>query len=211
MKKICGLLIFLIGVFSVQIKAFSQDQAPAPVFKEGDSWQFSIARKGGITSSTELNDGIYELTYVQGKVKLYEVSGSQKTELEIQPDGPTQGLLTLVGKSEQRQTLKFPLSAGQKWTYQYVTKPAGQPQDQRRSVEVNVSGIEQVTTPAGSFKAYKLMRSESWSAGKRGGQGGQTVTYFFSPETRSVVKGSNQSEGSGANVETDLVKFTPGS
>jgi hypothetical protein len=210
MKTICGLLIFLISAFSLHIKAFGQDQASTPVFKEGDSWQFSIARKGGITSSTELNDGTYEIIYAQGKVKLYEVSGSQKTELEIQPDGPTQGLLTLVGKSEQRQTLKFPLSAGQKWTYQYVTKPAGQPQDQRRSVEVNVAATEQVTTPAGSFKAYKLVRGESWSTGKRGNQGGQTVTYFYSPDTRSVIKSSNQSEGSGANVETELIKFTPG-
>ena len=45
-----------------------------------------------------------------------------------------------------------------------VTKPAGSKRVQRRHVEVNVAGIEQVTTPAGTFKAYKLIGSESWLA-----------------------------------------------
>lgn len=190
---------------------FAQDQATAPSFKEGDTWQFNIVRKGGIASSTEFNEGIYELSFTQGKVKLFEVSGNQKNEIEVKPDGPTRSLLTLVGKSEQSATLKFPFSVGQKWTYDYVTRPAGQTRDQKRSVEVNVAGVEQVTTLGGSFKAYKLVRTESWSAGKRGNrQGGQTVTYFYSPDTRSVVKLSSESEGSGASTETELIKFTPG-
>ncbi len=178
--------------------------------KEGDLWQFNISRKGGITSSTELNDGLYELTFTQGKIKLYQVSGSQKTEMPVQPDGPTQVLLNLVGKSDQRPVLKFPISVGQKWTYQYETRPTGQTRDQKRNVEVNVTGMEQVTTPGGPFKAYKLVRNESWTTGPRGGQGGSNITYFFSPETKSVVKSSSESLGSGGSVETELMKFTPG-
>ena len=100
--------------------------------------------------------------FLQGKIKLYEVNGDQKTELEIKPDGPAEGLLAVVGQSEQRPQLKFPLSVGQKWTYEYKTRPPGSKQDQNRSVEVSVTGMEQVTTPAGSFKAYKLVRTESW-------------------------------------------------
>jgi hypothetical protein len=197
-------------LFCSVIIVFAQDQASAPSFKEGDTWQFNIARQGGVVSSTESNDGIYELTFAQGKLKLFEVSGNQKTEIEPNPDGPTQGLLTLVGKSEQRPDLKFPLSEGQKWSYEYQTRPAGLRQDQKRSVEINVAGIEKVTTPAGAFDAYKLIKSESWSTGKGAGRGGNSVTYFFSPETRSIVKRSSRSEGSGANIETELIKFTPG-
>ena len=70
---------------------------------------------------------MYELSVTQGVVKLYEVNGGQKNEIPIQPDGPTQGLLRLVGKSDQRPDLKFPLSVGQKWTYEYETRPAGPP------------------------------------------------------------------------------------
>ena len=73
--------------------------------------------------------------------------------------------------------------------------------------------MEQVTTPAGSFKAYKLIKSESWSTtGRGGGTGGgsNTTTYFYSPETRSIVKRSNVNDNNPGTVETELIKFTPG-
>jgi hypothetical protein len=104
----------------------AQDQAPAPTHKEGDTWQFSIARKGGAVSSTELNDGTYELVFTQDNVKLFEVSGNQKNQIEAKEDGgPTQALLSLVGKSDQRPDLKFPLSVGQKWSYEYQNSTGG--------------------------------------------------------------------------------------
>jgi hypothetical protein len=213
MSKRILLSIFAAALFWSTAVVFTQEQAPAPSFKEGDTWQFNISRKGQIASSTDQNDGMYELSVAQGAVKLYDVNGGQKTEIPIQPEGPTQALLFLVGKSEQQPGLRFPLSVGQKWTYQYQTRPAGLPRDQRRSVEVNVAGMEQVTTAAGSFKAYKLIKSESWSTtGPRGGTGGgsNTATYFYSPETRSIVKRSNVNDNNPGTVETDLIKFTPG-
>jgi hypothetical protein len=189
---------------------FAQEQAPAPTFKEGDTWQFNITRKGQIASSTEQNEGIYELSVTQGVVKLYQLNSGQRNEIPIQPDGPTQELASLVGKSDQRPDLKFPLSVGQKWTYGYVTRPANSKQAQKWSAEVNVVGMEQVTTAAGSFKAYKLISSKSWPGGLRGTRGGNTVTYFYSPETRSIVKSSSVSDTNPGTVETELIKFTPG-
>jgi hypothetical protein len=206
---------FAVALFWSAAVVLAQEQA-APVHKEGDTWQFNFSRNGQVASSTEQNDGMYELSITQGVVKIYEVNGNQKNEIAIQPDGSTQGLLRLIGKSDQqeRPNVKFPLSAGQKWTYQYETRPAGLPRDQRRSVEVNVAGMEQVTTPAGSFKAYKLIRSESWSSTGRGGGGGRantaTTTYFYSPETRSIVKSSSVNENNPGTVEIELIKFTPG-
>ena len=192
---------------------FAQEQAPAPVHKEGDTWQFNISRKGQISSSTDQNEGMYELSVTQGAVKLYAIDRGQKNEIPLQPDGPTQGLLRLIGKSDKRSDLKFPMSVGQRWTYQYETKLTGLPRAQRRNVEVNVAGMEQVTTPAGSFKAYKLIRTESWSMTSRGGFAGHnsiTATYFYSPQTRSIVKSSLVSDNNPGTVETELIKFTPG-
>jgi hypothetical protein len=197
--------VLAISFFSISAGVGAQDQVPAPSFKEGDTWQFNVTRKKGIASSTELTEGLYELVFSQGKIKLYQVSGSQKNEIEIRPDGSMQGLLSMVGKSEERQDLKFPFSIGQKWTYEYENTPAGARRPQRRSVEVTVVGLEQVSTPAGSFKAYKLVASGSW-----GKSGGATITSFFSPETKSVVKRSNVSNSSSASVETELIKFTAG-
>jgi hypothetical protein len=207
--------VFAAAIFWSTVIAFAQEQAPAPSFKEGDTWQFNFSRKGQIASSTEQNNGMYELSITQGVVKVYEVNGNQKNEIAIQPDGPTQGLLRLIRKSDQqeRPNVKFPLSVGEKWTYQYETTPPGLPRAQRRHVEVNVTGMEQVTIPAGSFKAYKLIRSESWSmTGRYGGsgRGGSTTTYFYSPETRSIVKSSTVNDNNPGKVEIELIKFTPG-
>jgi hypothetical protein len=191
---------------------FAQEQAPAPVYKEGDTWQFNIFRKGYIGTSTDHNAGMYEVSVTQGVVKVYEIDGSKKSEKPVEPDGPTQTFVRLIGKSEdQRPTLKFPMSVGQKWTYEYVTRPPGSKFNQRRSAEVNVVGMEQVTTPAGSFRAYKLIRSESWVVGSRSGStGSSTAIYFYSPETRSIVKSSTVQEHNPGTVETELIKFTPG-
>jgi hypothetical protein len=157
-------------------------------------------------SSTEQLIGTYELAFLQGKIKLYQVGEGQKTELEIAPN--TEGLLSLVGQREQRPHLKFPLSVGQKWTYEYTDRPVSAKRDQNRSVEVSVVGMEQVTTPAGSFKAYKLLRTESWP--RPGGWNTNTAMYFYSPETRSIVKRSTANNTNSAPVELELIKFTPG-
>jgi len=209
---------FLFSIFAVALSwstavVFAQEQASAPSFKEGDTWQFNITRKGQISSSTDQNEGMYELSVTQGVVKLYDVNGGQKNEKPIAPDGPTQALLRLIGKSDQRLDLKFPLSVGQKWTYGYQTRLPNTRQDQRRSAEVNVAGMDQVTVPAGSFKAYQLIRSESWSIGGQRAAGtvnSSTSTYFYSPETRSIVKASTMNEKNPGTIETELIRFTPG-
>src|SRR5262245_23383624 len=206
--------VFAAALFWSTAVVFAQEQAPAPSFKDGDTWQFNIFRKGQIASSTDQNEGMYELSFTQGAVKLYELNGSQKNEIPIQPEGPSQQLLRLVGKSDQRPDLKFPLSVGQKWSYEYQTRPAGSRSEQRRSAEVSVAGMEQVTTPAGSFKVYKLIRSESWSTANRVGGGGKnsgTTIYFYSPESRSIVKGSSVNDNNPGTVEIELIKFRPGS
>jgi hypothetical protein len=211
MTKTILLSVFVAVIFWTPA-VLAQEQAPAPSFKEGDTGQFNIFRKGQIGTSTDQIEGMYEVSVTQGVVKLYQVDGGQKIEKTIEPDGPTQTFVRLIGKSEtQRPTLKFPLSVGQTWTYQYETRPPGSKFNQRRSAEVNVVGMEQVTTPAGSFKAYKLIRSENWTVGsQRGQRGGSTSTYFYSPETRSIVKTSNVSENSPGTIEIELIKFTPG-
>lgn len=210
MNKRVSFSIFAVALSWTTAVVFAQEQAPAPSFKEGDTWQFNIIPKGMLGKSTEQNEGIYELTVTQGVVKLYDVNGGQKNEIPIQPDGPTQVLLTLVGKSDQRQDLKFPLSVGQKWTYKYETRLPNTKFNTHRSAEVDVVGMEQVTTPAGSCKAYKLIKNESASTGRFGGTSNITTTYFYSPETRSIVKSSRVVDKNLSTVDIELIKFTPG-
>jgi hypothetical protein len=71
-------------------------------------------------------------------------------------------------------------------------------------------GLEQITTPAGTFNAYKLVRSESWSVGRAGGVNTSTSTFFYSPETQSIVKRITENSNNAATTTNELVKFTPG-
>ena len=211
MTKTILLSVLAAMIFWTTAILVAQEQAPAPSLKEGDTWQFNISRKGQISTSTEQNEGIYELSVIQGAVKLYAINGGQRNERPVQPDGTTQILLRLVGKSGQRPDLKFPLSVGQKWTYKYETRLLGDKFNQRRSAEVDVVGMEPVTTPAGSFKAYKLIKNESASSGSRlRGTSNVTTTYFYSPETRSIVKSSRVVDNNLSTVEIELIKFTTG-
>jgi hypothetical protein len=187
----------------------AQESAPAPTFKDGDTWQINISRKGQIASSTDVNEGLYEIVFAQGKVQVFSVSGNEKTVVDTSPGSTGEGLLGAIGKNERRPDLKFPLSIGQKWDYQLVIRPAGSRQDQRRSAEVSVVGQEQVTTPAGTFKAYKLVRSESWTVG-RTGMNTSTSTYFYSPETRSIVKRTSENSNNPGTTTNELMKFTSG-
>jgi hypothetical protein len=42
------------------------------------------------------------------------------------------------------------------------------------------------------------------------GRGNATTTYFYSPETRSIVKSSTVNDNNPATLEIELIKFTPG-
>ena len=204
--------------FSMTSVAFGQAQAPAPAFKEGDTWQLKFEQQGrqqGRTSTDQL-EGIFEIKFTQGGFKLYEVEGGKGLGGEIPimygTDDRSERLLVGLGQNEKRLNLKFPLSVGQKWTYQYTVRPLGYPADQRRSVEVNVVGMEDVTTPAGTFKTFKLVRVEGYNPNPRGGTYVRvTSTYFYSPDTKSNVKGSSKNDYNDATSQSELVKFTPGS
>ena len=99
MAKLIPLFVFVAAIFCSTAIVFAQEQAPAPSYKEGDTWQFNIVPKGQLGKSTDQNEGIYELTFTQGVVKIYDVNGGQKNERSVQPDGPTQALLRLLEKA----------------------------------------------------------------------------------------------------------------
>jgi len=192
------------------VDAGAQEQAAKPEYKEGDMWQYRVSEKGFAAYSSEALNGNYELTFVQGKIKAFFLDGNNKEKVKLARNEPGEDLLLLLGGTDERPDFKFPLTVGQKWTYQYETTPRASSRSQTRLSEIAVTGVEQVTTAAGSFKVFKLVKSERWSRTvKRGGMSGNSSTYFFSPDTKSVVKSSFIND-SGGTREIELVKFILG-
>jgi hypothetical protein len=139
------------------------------------------------------------------KSRYFKGSGDQKKDLDQQSDA----LLALLGSSKSQRfehDLQFPFSIGKKWTSEYQTTVSGIRGS--RSVEVRVLGLEDVMTAAGKFSAFKLQK-EDWGRFPCR----WVTTYFYSPQTKSVVKSSyngavgEQCSGKGLKREIELIKF----
>jgi len=183
--------------------AFAQELAPAPTHKDGQSWQFKVTEVHKGVSRSDAFDGIYELRVVGEKIAV-----AQLIEGKREPVTSRAGVLReLVGVAQSDDPdFKFPLSAGQKWSYSYQARAVGAKKPNQRQVEINVTGPEQVSTAAGTFKAFKITKED----GLTGKQTWVTI-HYWSPETNSAVKSSYDStEGGGMGTvrEAELVKFT---
>ena len=204
-RKIIGLGMAVILLLSAAIVR-AQDQAQVPSLKDGDFWQFKVTvlNKSLGSSSNLLDDGIYEVSYSSGQFGVFKLSGDQKEELAQNQTG---GLLSLIGRRNNRD-LKFPLTIGQKWDYQYERAAAGSRKSYQSSVTLEVSGAEQMTIGAGSFRTFKVEKDD-----RSAPQGFWTTVSYYSPETKSVVKqlfDSQSGTGVGYKRELELVKFGNG-
>ena len=205
----------LLTVEAAENTASNLEQAEAPVYKDGESWTYRVNNKLYSGSRSDLlEDGDYEITVQEGKRRIFHLDGGQKL------DASNPGVLNLMLPTKrstegETQFFQFPLTVGKKWTAKYYNKPASR----WITAENSVSGIETVITPAGSFPAFKIERQVFIAAGGiyRGTTHTQwTYTYFYSPQTRSILKYHYQSESAAGGVGTltpvhttsiELIKF----
>ena len=197
--RVLGLVIGCLGFGYLQ--AFSQDEAAKPSYKNGETWLYTVKEFGSIGSSSKLLNGTYELSIVDGKLKTAEVTGAEKKDLDPRPP-LLLGLLTFA------PNLDFPLTVGKQWSRDYKGAYIGSTKLIARRISYGVKGIEQVTTPAGTFRAFKLESDDRSSPSDY-----FTTTYWYSPETRSIVKsvfdGSAGGQHAGLQRQIELIKFTP--
>lgn len=179
---------------------FAQEQVAAPKFKNGDFWHFNVSDKM-LTSTSRALSGVYEVLYNDGKLQIFKVEQNEKTPVDSS-EGQINTLQAMHGRGNYLggKYLQFPLSVGQKWDVEYTIRPTGTKTDVSYKGEVTVSGFESVSTPAGNFRALKITREIRSSNRKN-----STITYYYSPEAKSVVKFLFESSDGTRNRE--LVKF----
>jgi len=201
MRKMLFWALMLVCTLLIRSQAFSQDEAGKPAYKNGETWSFTVKEGGTIGSSSRSLNGTYELAIVDGKLKISAVTGSQKEELDPRP-------VTLTGLLGFGRNLDFPLTVGKQWALDYKGTYVGSNKPVARKITYEVKGIEQVTSPAGTFRAFKLESDD-----RAGPRDYFTTTYWYSPETRSIVKsnfdGSAGGQQTGLQRQIDLVTFTP--
>ena len=184
------------------LNAFSQE-VPAPVFQDGDFWQFKAVETnvGGLSRSNPF-DGVYELLYSQGNFKVFQLTDGKRGPADRSARGP---LLALLGQNPVVKDLKFPFSVGQKWEYTFEFTMIGARKPFLQTVEISVTGVEQVATSAGTFSAFRLEKEET----SRNGLHPWVGTFYYGPETKSVVKYffDSTTNGAGTIREIELIKF----
>jgi hypothetical protein len=133
--------VFVLIIVVGAVNAFAQEQAPKPTYQEGDFWQYKVSEKGITTrATTAALNGTYELRYTQGKVKAFLLNGPDKDEIKVGHDTTGEYLLLLLGGTDERQSLNFPLNVGKRWTYSFRSKAPGARDYDHYNVAVNVIG-----------------------------------------------------------------------
>ena len=96
----------------------------------------------------------------------------------------------------------WPLELGKTWTATYTETDYDGAEAELGSESVTaaheVLAFTDVTTPAGSFRAYEIERTESSSAGTG------TVTYFYDPDLGLIVKWVYSGGGEAVLLDHDL-------
>jgi len=147
----------------------------APVYEEGDWWVFQV-------KEDQKRPWNARVTYKDGK---FESDDPAFLRGEDIPGDPRILVYASVYLSDpQKKWLDFPLVPGKKWSFRYPVEIGSEGfRDKYRVADAEVVGpvAQPMKTPAGSFNVIKIRRTD-WRKNP------VDLTYYYSPETKSVVK-----------------------
>ena len=175
----------------------------APVYTEGDWWIFRVkAIHPNGSSSLES----YKIVFKNGTfVSDYPQFLSGEDQLGQARFRP---FATVYVTDPRRKWLDFPLLAGKKWSFRYSNFPR---LVRRRAVPARASaeviGRQVTETAAGKFQTIEIHRTDSVANYYRASDS-LTLTYFYSPQTKSVVKlMAERNQGPGPSYELGLIAY----
>ncbi len=158
------------------------DPCDAPRWNAGDLWTFKAENGrtwGDRVVQVEKNSYFLE-SFARGGKERFEV------------DRETMNLTGVVTASGKRESLKgwygkifnFPLHMGKSWEMSYYGTPAGGSAPASYGNRFKVEAVEEVGTPAGAFRAYRIHHTQMNQTSGRGG----SVIWWYSPQAKQYVK-----------------------
>ena len=179
MKKLL-LVIFLVAL--IPAISYGQDKVDTPAWNVGDRWVLGDDVVITVASAD------------QGSVSLkYTIGGRDST---IIYEKPSLSRLYYVAKDKRinyegrnKKLFNFPMEIGKSWQDKYVVKPASLGAQETTYVEtITPLGWEEITVPAGKFKAVKLEYKQE-KVGQAAGQPKEgKVFYWYSPDVKYMLK-----------------------
>lgn len=203
-----AIIIGLVSTYAHSQTSTSTSKANAPIYCEGDQWRYqqtehmkqglvhvrlSKTARGGLSEFTHTLEG--ETATVGARTEVRNATGNrtQLGEMKYAPDS---------------QAYQFPLQVGKTWEVDYsftsdtspTTASGGFKAEvipNRRQGTATVTALEKVSTPAGSFEAYRIEQSGRLTQPSTGG-GTFSAQYhevnWYAPATKSFVKYDYQHE-----------------
>jgi hypothetical protein len=156
--------------------------AQAPEYRAGETWIFrSVEKLAPGASRSDALTGTYRISVGPkgglGFSQLYDDKFIPLTALrDLWLLLPAKRII-----AHETQYYKFPISIGEKWPASYRSG------SRSVSAETVVNGFETVTVPAGVFQAYRIERMSHFVGGNNT-RVDITFTYFYSPQTKSIVR-----------------------
>lgn len=183
-----------------------QKQLTQPSFKEGDFWRFrvDVRMPPRVTDTAELR-GDFEISVSGGQLKLLQIEGEQRFEVPPVYDGRVVNLhfigAEFLSLLDSRQLLweylQFPLFVGKTWSnsYRAIFPRSCNDTVVTLNSENRVTEVAKIRAAAGTFRAFKIERNANGlgatcplALGAPVRRFNFTYTYFYSPETRSIVR-----------------------
>jgi hypothetical protein len=153
----------------------------APVWNIGDKWTYKIPT-GEIFN--------YEVVKIEEDLYVAKIEGQRHL---IGYDKKTMNntfLLETSGKRIEnkgpfRKLYDFPIVVGKKWSDTTTSVPSASKTEATFSSEFQIEGIEEITTPAGTFKAFKIFYKQTVISPQRGSG---WVRIWYSPVIKNWVR-----------------------
>ena len=163
--------------------SWAQEKCEAPVWKTGDKWTFK--QGDGSTYTNRVVDVKNDLFIVKiaGDPDLYGYDRETvNLKFMIKADGRQMKVT-----EDTRKLFNFPIFVGKKWT-DTNSRPSGplggRQEETTFLIDFNVEGIEDLTTPAGTFKTYKIRHKLTNMRSNKNGW----ILFWYSPDVKWWVK-----------------------
>ncbi|MBS3911966.1 MAG: hypothetical protein KGZ70_09100 [Hydrogenophaga sp.] len=178
--------LFLASV-AIGISAQTSDHGK-PVVKVGEVATYAV----NLRADNRLAEETVTITSVDDKLIKYITARSDRTPADMEGVSTAEWSTIQSGSSGSRfdpsyPRLKFPLVVGETWKGKYeVTGLSGA--RSKADIDFKVVAKEQVTTPAGTYEAFKV-ESSGWVTGVSWqGSFRTTNTTWYAPAIHRIVK-----------------------
>lgn len=223
MKKLLSSLVSFVSILILASSATTAlaQKAERPNWLVGDKWEYKSLQRNDGNRVSYFQHEIEKIT--DGKLMIRRSGKNAEgifTPGALLSYSADMNYMTQTGNglsnTPDSQFLNWPLENDKKFPAEFSWANTSNAQAGKNDYNAVVSGPEDITVEAGTFKAYKITAKGFWNRRDQefNGSGSAIQTIWYAPEIKRWVRWETQSRTNQNRLFDDtvveLVKFTPG-